>query len=136
MQTQTSTIEDMQAEHRQWDYVHSAWRVDIERWRGEYITALSELAKLQETLHPYGDTINEHAESMERLDSRLRDHERALAEFKGKGDGQLQEALELEHRKHAELHSGQCTAHDRIQKHHQAVMTQLRLLKAAIEDAL
>ena len=87
-------------------------------------------------MRQHSDALDEHAESMERLDSQLRDHERALAELKGKGDGPHQEALELEHRKHADLHNSQCTAHDRIKKHHRAVVAQIRLLKAAIEEAL
>ena len=33
MNKEPSTLEDMQPDHRQWDYERSAWRVDIERWR-------------------------------------------------------------------------------------------------------
>jgi len=32
MNKEPSTLEDMQADHRQWGHAHSAWRVDIERW--------------------------------------------------------------------------------------------------------
>ena len=133
---QPSTLEDMQADHRQWDYVHLAWRVDIASWRREHELALSELAKLEEVVHQHGDALDAHAEAMERQQDSLRDHERAIAEFKREGGGQLQKAMRNEHREHAELHNVQRAAHERMKKHHHTVVAHLTMLRAAIDAAM
>ena len=136
MNREPSTLEDMQADHRQWDHVHSTWRVDIGRWRTEHESALSELAKLQEIIRQHGDALDAHAKTIERHQQEPRDHERAMAELKREGGEQLQEAMRKEHCEHAEQHNGQRAAHERIKKHHHTVMAHLTMLRAAIEAAM
>ena len=136
MSKERNTLEDMRPDHRQWDYEHSIWRVDIERWRTEHESALSDLAKLQEIIREHGDLLDTHAETMEWQQQRLRDHNRAMAEFKRVGGGSVQEAMGMEHRKHAEQHNGQRAAHERIEEYHHKVVAHQTTLRAAIEAVL
>ena len=136
MNKESSRLEDMQADHRQWDYAHSAWSVDIEHWKTEHESALSELAKLQVIIQQHGAAIAAHAETIERHQDGFRDHERAMDEFQREGGGHIQEAMRNKHRESADRHNGQRAAHERIKKHHHGVMAHLTMLRAAIEAAM
>jgi len=136
MNTESTTLEGMQADHRQWDRVHSTWRVDIEHWKKEHESAVAELMELQEVVRLHGDALDAHAETIERHQSGLRAHGRAMAEPHLDVHGQLHESLKKAHREHAEKHDGQRSAHERIKKHHHTVMAHLKMLRTALDAAM
>ena len=113
------------------------WRVDIERWRGEHESALSKFVKLEEMIRQHGESLESHAQAVERQQEGLRDHGRAMAEYQHQGAGErLQETMAVKHREHAQRHKTVHEAHERMKKHHHTVMAHLRALQAAIEAAM
>jgi hypothetical protein len=137
MEQEVVTYPGMQADHRQWDYIHSTWRVDIERWRGEHEASLLQLAKLQEMIRQHGEALESHAKAIERHQESLRDHGRAMSSYQGHGAGEpLQETMASKHRENAERHEMHRDAHERIKKHHHTVMAHLTMLKTALEAAM
>ena len=137
MNQEILTFPGMETDHRQWDHVHSTWRVDIERWQRDHKLAVSQLAKLQEMLRQHGEALESHEQTIERHQQDLRDHDRAMSEYRSQGVGEiLQEKLASKHRELAERHETQYEAHVRIRKHHYTVMARLAKLEAAIEAAM
>ena len=137
MNQEIFTFPGMQAEHRQWDYVHSTWRVDVERWQREHESALSQLAKLQEIIRLHGEALESHAQAIERHQQGLRDHGRAMSEYQSQGvDEPLQEKMASKHRKLAGQHKAQGDAHERIKEYHHTVMAHLTMLRTAIDAAM
>jgi hypothetical protein len=131
------TFPGMQGDHRQWDYVHSTWRADVERWQREHESALSQLAKLEEMIRQHGRALESHAQAIEHHQQGLRDHGRAMAEFQKPGGGEpVQNAMASKHRELTGQHRTQHEAHERIKKHHHTVMAHVTMLKAAIEAAM
>ena len=131
------TFPCMQADQRQWDYVHSTWCVDIECWQREHESALSQLAKLQEMLRLHGEALGSHARAVEGHQQGLQDHGQAMSEYQNQGAGEtLQETMASKHRELAERQRTQHEAHERIKKHHHTVMAHVTMLKAAIEAAM
>ena len=118
MNQEASTLEDMRADHQQWDYV------------------LSDLAKLRESIRQYGDALDAHAETIERHQQGLREHDRAMADFAREGGGQIQEVMRQVHREHANRHNSQRAAHERIKECHHTAMVHLETLRAASEAAM
>jgi hypothetical protein len=130
-------FEKMQAENRQWDYEHSRWRVDNEAWQRDHQMALSQLRDLQDVILRHGEALQSHAESLEQADQSIRDHRRALAEYEVHiGPEQTQVTLAEDHRTRTEEHQKQLEAHERIKKHHHTVMAHLKMLRAALEEAM
>jgi len=137
MNEELLTFPGMQADHRQWDYVHSTWRVDIDRWKKEHESGLSQLAKLQEMIRQHGEALESHAQAIERHQQGLRDHGRAMSEYQNQGAGKpVQETMADKHRELAGHHTTQHEAHERIKKHHHTVMAHLTALTTAIEAAM
>jgi hypothetical protein len=127
----------MRADHRQWDYVHSTWRVDLERWQHEHESALSELTKLQEMIHQHGEALEAHAKAIEQHQEDLSNHERTMSEYEHQGtDEHLQETMASAHQELTLRHQTQRDAHQRIAKHHRVVMDRLANVKAALEAAM
>mgnify|MGYP001034689609 CR=1 FL=1 len=131
------TFPAVEADYRQWDYVHSTWRVDIERWRREHESALAQLAKLQEIIRLHGDALNSHAEAVERHHQSLQDNARAMSEYQSQGGGEgVQQRMASHHNELAEQHEAQRDAHERIKKYHHTVMAHLATMKTAIDAAM
>lgn len=127
----------MQADHRQWDHVHSIWRVDLESWRREHEAALSELRKLQEMILQHGQALEAHARAIEQHQQDLSNHERAISEYEHQGtDERLQETMANAHQQLTLRHQTQRDAHQRIGKHHRVVRDRLANVKAALEAAM
>ena len=87
MKQEIVTFAGMQADHRRWDYVHSTWRVNIERWQGEHESALSKLAKLQGMIRQHGESLESQVQAIQRHQQGLRDHGRATSEYQNQGPG-------------------------------------------------
>ncbi|NLF68365.1 MAG: hypothetical protein GX575_04840 [Candidatus Anammoximicrobium sp.] len=137
MNQETVSFAGIQADHRQWTSVHSAWRDDVERWQREHQSALSELAKLQGMIREHGEALESHAQAIELHQQALRDHGRAMSEYEHQGIGEgVQEAMAGQHRELAERHRKQRDAHERIEKHHRTVIDRLTRVKAALEAAM
>jgi phosphohistidine phosphatase SixA len=117
--------------------VHSTWRTDVERWKREHQSALSELTTLQEMIRQHGEALEAHAKMIEDHQRSLRDHGRAMSEYEHHGTAErLQEALAGKHRELAHEHLTNRDAHQRIGKHHQTVMARLAAVQAALEAAM
>jgi chromosome segregation ATPase len=127
----------MQADHRQWDSIHSTWRADVERWQREHQAALSELAELQAMIREHGEALKSHAQTIELHQQALGDHGRAMSEYEHQGIGErVQEAMASKHQELAGRHRTQREAHERIEKHQRTVMARLARVKAALEAAM
>ena len=137
MNQEVVTFSDMQSDHRQWDYIHSTWRADVDRWQREHESALSQLAKLEEMIRQHGEALESHSQAIARHQQHLRDHNRAMSEYQHQGAGEpMQKAMASKHRELSGQQKTQHEAHERIKKHHHTVMANLALLKAAIEAAM
>lgn len=137
MNHEVLTFPGVQTDLRRWDYVHSTWRADIERWQREHESALSQLAKLQEMIRLHGEALESHAQAIERHQQDLRDHGRAMSEYQSHGaDEPLQEKMASKHIELAGQHKTQHEAHERIEDHHRTVMAHLAMLETAIEAAM
>ncbi len=127
----------MQADHRQWDHVHSIWRVDLESWRRQHEAALSELSDLQDMIREHGQALEAHATAIEHQQQDLRSHERAISEYEHQEtDERLQKTLARAHQQMTLRHQTQLDAHQRIGNHHRVVMDRLANAKAALEAAM
>jgi chromosome segregation ATPase len=137
MNQETLRLASMQATRRQWDSVHSSWQADVERWQREHQSALAELEKLQAMIREHGKALEAHAQTVESHYQALREYGQAMAEYERQGSAaQIAETIAAKHRELGRQHHAQQDAHERIEKHHQTVMTRLANVEAALEAAM
>jgi chromosome segregation ATPase len=135
MAKQATTIETMQADHRTWLAAYAQWRQEIERWQAEHGAAVARLAKLQQIVREHGECLEEHARAFQTVEDAIADHERELSKHQAKS-GQQPDDVVMQHQEQEDVFSRQRDAHERIQKHHQAVMAQLQALESSASAAM
>lgn len=136
MNKQIITNETMQADHCEWLAAHAQWRQDIERWQKEHESAVARLAEMQKVVREHGECLEEHSRSFLRLADAIASHEREIAGQNAGRSGKPQDVVANRHQEKEGVFSQQQDAHERIKKHHEAVMAQLRALEASTAAAM
>lgn len=136
MNKQIITTETMQAEHREWLKAHAQWRQDIERWQKENESAVAQLTKMQKVVRESGECLEEHSRSLLRFEDAVAAHEREIAGQNAGRIDKLQDVAANRHQEQEGVFSQQQDAHERIKKHHEAVMAQLQALEATAAAAM
>lgn len=136
MAVKTKSVAESHADHRHWHSDVTCWQDDIQNWKAEHVIAIEELQAALKRITEHGESLEAHAKSVAELEAGLSQHEKSLAEsLKGGTESAVDETLDKQHLKQAELHQRQQEAHERIKKHHHTAMAQVAILKAALENA-
>jgi hypothetical protein len=136
MNTAVETFETMQAEHKDWLASHAEWHRDIERWQAEHKAAADRLTAMQSMIREHGDALEEHARVLRQSEAAISLHEREIAKYQAGKEAAAQDVMANRHRDNEGVFSQQQDAHERIKKHHEEVMAQLRLLEIYAEAAM
>jgi len=129
MNTRIVTLETMQADHRTWLDCHAQWLQDIERWEAEHESAITRLAEMQKIVVEHGECLEEHARALRQSEEAIASHDREIAkQLKGTSE-QPQDVVANQHQDQEGVFHRQQSAHERIKKHHEAVMAQLQALQ-------
>lgn len=130
------TLESMQADHLRWGESYAKWHQDISCWQTEHESAAARLAQLQQAMRDHGDALTTHLVAVNHAQQGCAKHERQIAEFKAGTSTVPQDVASIHHREQAENFAKQQEAHERIRKHHEAVMAQLQALEASAAAAM
>jgi hypothetical protein len=133
MSTAVVTFEKMQAEHRAWLASHAEWQRDIERWQAEHNSAVDRLTEMQRLIREHGEALEEHARALRQIEAAISVHEREIAKHQAGNGTPAQDVMANRHRENEGVFSRQQDAHERIKKHHEEVMAQLRLFEIYAE---
>jgi hypothetical protein len=136
MSTEIATFKTMQAEHRDWLAAHARWRSDIEHWQAEHKTAVERLTTMQGVIAEHGNALEAHAQTMRTFEAAIAAHNRDMAAYEAGKGAPAQDVLANRHQDNAGRFNRQLDAHERIKKHHQDVMAQLRSLELSAEAAM
>ncbi len=112
------------SETQQWLGESAMWRDDLAIWQKEIDHALGELQVLEDASREYRQELQDHLEIVAAEGQYLRNQEHALANLeRGRSTDEL-ELLRLAklHRENAGVHAQQRQAHERLKKHHHALM--------------
>ena len=132
----TVTHATMHCDHKQWISENDMWRCDISSWQEELRQAASHLAEVEAALKEHEKALQVHAAAIRLRQQDLAAHERALAEYEGGETGAELIALAQSHGTEASKHSQQRDAHERIKRHHHAVIAQVNSLRKALGKPL
>lgn len=129
-----SEVEGILEEYSRWREEYARWLSDVNQWQNDHQGAVFDLDRLQALVLDHGNAVREHSDTMVLHERVLAQHENELAEFRG--TGLPGNPAVTKHRQLAAKHGQAREAHARIGKHHEAVVTQLRALAAAMDEAL
>jgi predicted nucleic acid-binding Zn-ribbon protein len=125
------TTGSMQADHQTWRAARAQWLQDIDRWQAEHKSAVARLAEMQKTVHEHGESLEEHAKALRKIEEAIAAHEREITkQFSGSNE-QPHDVFANRHQDQEGVFSRQQDAHNRIKQHHEGVMAQLNALEAS-----
>lgn len=136
--TQSSTVLDVHADHRQWQNQVSMWKLDLQAWQGEHKVALEELADVVEMIKLHQTASSAHEKDIAAFADAVKAHEHKLVDHleKEKGGDVGEPAGALAHEQAKKTAETLLQAHERIKKHHHTAMAHVMSLKAALEAAM
>lgn len=117
----------LRAEHATWNDWISRWRDDVSRWQAEHDDAIERLARVQDAVRVHGASLAAHAAAFTAVESAIASHEHLLATTPPADSGTVVDA----HATQRSLLRQQREAHERIARHHAAVLAQLATLEAS-----
>jgi hypothetical protein len=126
----------MQADHRTWFTAHAQWRKDIERWQAEHKAAVARLAQMQKVVAEHGDALEEHARACRQVEEAIGAHDREISQQQKGTNERPHDVVANQHQHQEGVFSVHQNAHERIRKHHEAVMAQLQALENAAAAAM
>lgn len=136
MKTVTS-FSNMHTDHQQWQKEHQTWRNEIDHWRKGHTAVLSVLAELQDAIRRHEEALANHVQEIEQIALGLDEHEQSMHAYECQGTGlEQQEPMTKSHQLQEDRQIYQRNVHERIKRHHHTVMTQLAMLKAALDTSL
>ena len=115
---------DMERDHRIWQSDHASWIKDISRWQAEHQAAVVRLEELQSFIIEHGGALRAHAQSVIERERALPDLQSQLSQHADTA-GHSSDMIAA-HRQLAAEHQRQHEAHERIKRHHEAVLARLR----------
>jgi hypothetical protein len=124
------THQEIHSQHREWLTDIAMWQDDLDLWRNEYHTALTDVARLEAALRASVRALNEHLEGVVAHNEHLAEHEHLVGRFE---HGDHIEELDLltltkAHEQEAREHVRQAERHELIKKRHHALMAHWYLL--------
>lgn len=126
----------MQADHRAWSDARVHWRCEMQQWQREHDAAVARLAELQKLIHLHGEALTDYAKTLNDADKTAADHDRQMAEYEAGKTQVPQDVLANRHQEQVQRFAHQGEAHDRIKKHHEGVLAQLRQLEVAATSSM
>jgi len=126
-----TTTEALHADHQRWIRENALWRDEIRCWQHHLKTALGNLSTLHDAIQEQEKTISVHAAAVRLCEQELATHEHALVEA-AKTGAPLPSGEKFSHEREAARHAAQHEAHERLKKHHHAIMTQWNALIKAL----
>jgi hypothetical protein len=136
MSKQMVTNGTMQSDHKTWLKSHAQWQQDIERWQAEHKSAVDRLGKMQNVIREHGECLQEHARTFREAQDAIAAHEREIAEQSSGTGNQPQDVVANRHREQEGEFEKHKNAHERIRKHHESVMSQIRALESSAAAAM
>jgi chromosome segregation ATPase len=127
-QTSAATFHN---EITEWRRQNSLWFDKLAVWHKEHETALSDLAKLEQTYHQLAEAVGKRREELVTHDQNLHAHERALAQYL-QGDEALSfGALEQQHRTARTQHAERQKQLEKTQQLFQEMMSKMEIVRRA-----
>lgn len=123
---------EMHCEHKHWREEIALSQEQINHWRQEFREALANAERLKDALKCHDEALQTHAAELDRECTRLQEHEHALAEYERGGTGQELIGMAKEHKAEAARQQERRSVHERIKKHHHALLAQWHLLFSAL----
>jgi hypothetical protein len=136
MNNQIITIESMEADHQTWLAAHAHWKQDLEHWKAEHESAVARLAEIQRLVREHGKAIEDHDQALRKAEEAVAAHELEIAEHRAGRGKKPQDVLANRHREQEGVFNRQLDAHERVKKHHEAVMTQIQALESSAIAAM
>lgn len=130
------SIESMHADHQHWLSEYTRWRAENARWQAEHEAAIARLLELQNVVRQHADCLNEHTKSFELIENAIAAHERELSKQRVGTNQEPPDVMATRHQGETARFQRQQDAHERIKRHHEAVMAQLNALETSTVAAM
>jgi uncharacterized protein YjlB len=118
------------AEHATWREWIGRWRDDVSRWQAEHDDAIERLARLQDAVRVHGASLTAHAATFTAVEAAIASHEHLLASPPTVGAVEAAARVADAHAAQRDSLRVQRDAHERIARHHAAVLAHLKTLEA------
>lgn len=118
------------AEHATWREWIGRWRDDVSRWQAEHDDAVERLARLQDAVRVHGASLIAHAATFTAVEAAIASHENLLASPPPVGASEAAARVADTHAAQRASLLVQRDAHERIARHHAAVLAHLKTLEA------
>ena len=127
--------QEMHRDHCEWQSETALWHDELRAWQGELRDILSGADVVHGGVQKHLEALQSHAAFIRLYEQQMNTHEHCLAQFEqGEAPDQLVD-FARKHRQEADHHANQRTAHQRVRKHQQKVMTRWRsFLKVLTES--
>jgi chromosome segregation ATPase len=122
----------MHRDHCQLRNEDDLWRLEIAAWQRELETARKDLSKLEAALREHDKALQTHAAAIRAYEADVGEHEHALAAFEQGGSGGELIDMAKAHEAEVAQQNQRRQAHERIKRHHHALMAQWNLLLKAM----
>jgi hypothetical protein len=133
MTVATRTPVEMHSDHRHWKGDVDCWNDDISNWRSESQVALDHLRQIIQAIQERTRSIDDHADSIAKLESELEFHEKNLAAaLQSNATTELDDDLRQRHVEEADLHRRQRVKHEVMKKSHHRAMVQVEMLRTVV----
>ncbi len=127
---------DMHREHMIWKAEALQWHDDLELWKNELIQAESQLKELEKALKTHRDALSSHAASIMKREQAANAHEYAIATYESGETGEELPTMAVRHEDEKREQTNQRNAHERIRRHHHAIIANCSLLLKAIQHPM
>lgn len=131
-----TTSATMHTEHKEWLSEHDMWRCDLSSWQDELKQAAANLKQIEAALKSHEEALQAHAASIRLREQEIASHEHALATIERGERASDADFLAESHAVEADRQKRQAAAHERIKRHHHALIAELKCLQKAVAKSL
>lgn len=127
---------DMHRDHIVWKAEFGQWRDDLDLWKKELALAESQLLDMEKALKSHRDALAAHTASVIKREQSANRHESEIAAYEMGEPGAELPAMAVQHNSEAQEQTAQRHAHERIRRHHHAIIANCNLLVKAIQQPM
>ncbi len=131
-----SIQQKMHQQHVKWQSDNETWLADIDEWRKELNTALTELSEVETVMRDSLDALESHASTIWENQQRNQAHELVISEELRSGENSTNKDWETTHLEQAAKHERVADAHERIKHYHHTTVAECAKLIKKVRSAL